>query len=84
MTSRLEQLNSNNQVLDIRCRGAVGVVQLVKPVDAQDAIKFFVEQGVWIRPLRDVIYLTPSLTISDDDLDKLCTAIIGYVGQLPG
>lgn len=84
MTSRLEQLNSNNQVLDIRCRGAIGVVQLVKPVDAQDAIKFFVEQGVWIRPLRDVIYLTPSLTISDDDLDKLCTAIIGYVGQLPG
>ena len=34
-----------------------------------------VEQNVWIRPFRDIIYLTPALTIAPADLTHLTTAI---------
>jgi adenosylmethionine-8-amino-7-oxononanoate aminotransferase len=38
----------------------------------------FVEEGVWIRPLGDIAYVTPPLVISGDELSRL-TAAMGRV-----
>ena len=35
----------------------------------------FLEAGVWVRPLGRVIYLTPALIASDDDIARLTGAI---------
>ncbi len=62
-------------VLDVRVKGAVGVVQMDRPVDAAGLRARFVEKGCWIKPFGDVVYLTPPLVIGEDDLSLLTRAI---------
>jgi adenosylmethionine-8-amino-7-oxononanoate aminotransferase len=63
------------RVLDVRVKGAVGVIQMDRPVDALGLRARFVEKGFWIKPFGDVIYLTPSLVMEEDDLSSLTGAI---------
>jgi adenosylmethionine---8-amino-7-oxononanoate aminotransferase len=62
-------------VRDVRVKGAVGVVQMEKAVDALGLRARFVEKGCWIKPFGDVVYLTPPLVIGEDDLSLLTRAI---------
>ena len=48
----LEPLKAHPRVVDVRCKGAVGVVQLEDDVPLQSAIEFFVDRGCWLRPLQ--------------------------------
>jgi adenosylmethionine-8-amino-7-oxononanoate aminotransferase len=82
LRERLEPLNDFDHVVDVRCLGAIGVVQLDRPIDVDSAIRFFVDRGVWIRPLRDVIYLAPSFTIGQQDLFALCDSIHALVQSM--
>lgn len=63
-------------VKDVRVRGAVGVVELHKINGLAALKKALLEQGVWIRPFRNIVYLTPALTIDEGDLEKLTSAIV--------
>jgi adenosylmethionine---8-amino-7-oxononanoate aminotransferase len=62
-------------VADVRVKGAVGVVQMERPVGAEGLRARFVEKGVWIKPFGDVIYVTPPLVIEPQDLSALTRAI---------
>jgi adenosylmethionine---8-amino-7-oxononanoate aminotransferase len=62
-------------VLDVRVKGAVGVVQMDRPVDAAGLRTRFVEKECWIKPFGDVVYLTPPLVIGENDLSSLTGAI---------
>jgi adenosylmethionine-8-amino-7-oxononanoate aminotransferase len=62
-------------VLDVRVKGAVGVIQMDRPVDAAGLRARFVEKGMWIKPFGDVIYLTPPLVIEENDLSRLTRAV---------
>ena len=63
-------------VRDVRVMGAVGVVQIDRPVAAGGLRARFVEKGFWIKPFGDVIYLTPPLNIEQADLSGLTGAIV--------
>jgi len=63
-------------VKDVRVRGAVGVVELERIDDLNALKRRFVEKGVWVRPFRNIVYLTPALTIDEADLAKLTGAIV--------
>lgn len=61
---------------DIRVLGAIGVVAFDR-IDDLEALKArFVEAGVWVRPFRNIAYLTPALTIPEADLAALITALV--------
>ena len=62
-------------VVDVRTMGAVGVVQLDHPVDVVKATDAAVEEGVWLRPFRDLIYTMPPYITSDDEVARICAAI---------
>jgi adenosylmethionine-8-amino-7-oxononanoate aminotransferase len=62
-------------VKDVRVRGAVGVVELERIAEPGALRARFVEEGVFIRPFGNVIYLTPSFTIPPDELSQLTHAI---------
>ncbi len=62
-------------VKDVRVRGAVGVVQLRQPIDAAALQRRCVAAGIWVRPFRDIVYLTPALTIGSDDLEALTVGL---------
>ena len=63
-------------VVDVRARGAIGVVELDSIGDLNALKRRFVEEDVWVRPFRNIVYLTPALTISEDDLEKLTRAVV--------
>lgn len=63
-------------VKDVRVKGAIGVVELDRIDDLNALRTQFIEQGVFIRPIGNVIYLTPAFTISSDELKTLTDAIL--------
>jgi len=62
-------------VVDVRVKGAIGVVQLDRVPDLDAMRQRFLEEGVWVRPFEDVIYLMPPLVIGPADLDTLIQAV---------
>ena len=69
-------------VKDVRVLGAIGVVEMARIDDLNTVRARFVEEGVFIRPLGNVIYLTPAFTIAADELKRLIDAIVKVVGTL--
>jgi adenosylmethionine-8-amino-7-oxononanoate aminotransferase len=63
-------------VVDVRARGAIGVVELDRIADVNGLKRRFVDEGVWVRPFRNIVYLTPALTIGEEDLAKLTDAVV--------
>ncbi len=76
LNKTLSKVRDINSVVDVRVRGAIGVIQLSE-IDDLDWLKTqFVDRGVFIRPLGNVIYLTPAFTIGEDELSQLTDAVI--------
>ena len=71
----LEPCRSLPHVVDVRVKGAIGVVQLEEGIDVYALRPRFVEQGVWIRPFKDVVYLMPPFVISSEELKVLTRAV---------
>ena len=69
-------------VKDVRVRGAIGVVELNQIDDLDSLRAHFIEQGVFIRPIGNIVYLTPAFTISSDELKTLTDAVVKTVRQL--
>jgi adenosylmethionine---8-amino-7-oxononanoate aminotransferase len=68
-------------VIDVRVKGAIGVVELDRIDDLNDLKARLLAEGVWIRPFRTIVYLTPALTIDETDLAKLTGAIVKVLGE---
>jgi adenosylmethionine-8-amino-7-oxononanoate aminotransferase len=66
---------------DVRVRGAVGVVELDGIANLNDLKRRLAAEGVWVRPFRNIVYLTPALTIGEDDLKILTDAVVKVVGE---
>ena len=63
-------------VVDVRVLGAIGVVQLDRPVNLARVTQTAVAAGVWLRPFRDLIYTMPPYITGDEDLARICGAIV--------
>jgi adenosylmethionine-8-amino-7-oxononanoate aminotransferase len=63
-------------VVDVRVKGAIGVVELeASKMDKIWLREQFVERGVWLRPLKNVVYILPALNIEQADLLRLTSAV---------
>jgi adenosylmethionine-8-amino-7-oxononanoate aminotransferase len=68
-------------VVDVRVRGAIGVVELSAIGNLDELKRRFIERGVFIRPFRNIVYLTPALTIAKEELETLTDAIFAVLSE---
>jgi adenosylmethionine-8-amino-7-oxononanoate aminotransferase len=63
-------------VVDVRVLGAIGVVELERPVDVAAATRASMELGVWLRPFRNLVYTMPPYITTDDDVARIAAAVV--------
>ena len=78
----LSPLAAHPRVRDVRVLGAIGVVQTRDPVPVAEMQRHFVDQGVWIRPFADLVYLMPPYVIPAADVTRLTQAIASAIDGL--
>ncbi|MEJ0092124.1 MAG: adenosylmethionine--8-amino-7-oxononanoate transaminase [Methylocella sp.] len=77
----LEPCRNLSRVRDVRVKGAIGVVELDRIDDMNDLKRRFIEAGVWVRPFRNIVYLTPAFTIDEADLQRLTGSIVSVLQE---
>ena len=79
LVTGLEPCSDFAWVSDVRVLGAIGVVELAKPVDMRVVLPQFVEAGVWVRPFGKLVYLMPPYITGASDLQQLTAAVVEVV-----
>jgi adenosylmethionine-8-amino-7-oxononanoate aminotransferase len=82
LRAELSPLRSHPRVRDVRVLGAIGVVQTRGKVPVAALQRHFVEQGVWIRPFDDLVYLMPPYVMSPGDVSLLTAAVASGLDRL--
>ena len=68
-------------VAEVRCKGGIGVIELVEPVNMASITRRFIDKGVWIRPFGRLVYVMPPYVISSEELTRLLTAMTEAVAE---
>ena len=71
------------QVKEVRCLGAIGVIEMKQAVDMKSITRQFVDAGVWMRPFGKLVYMMPAYNIDDEALEFLCAAVVDIVSRQP-
>jgi adenosylmethionine-8-amino-7-oxononanoate aminotransferase len=69
-------------VVDVRVLGAIGVIEMDRPVDLRVATPVALEHGVWLRPFRNLVYVMPPYICTPEELAQICSAMVAVAGEL--
>lgn len=75
LKNKLLPLQAHASVEDVRCLGAIGVVQMKSAVNVALIQQCFIERGAWIRPFGKLIYVMPPFICTNTQIDRLTHAI---------
>lgn len=78
----LKPLETLPQVEEVRVLGAIGVIEMIEPVDMATITPLFVKNGIWIRPFGKLIYTMPAYNMSPADLETLIKGISYVINAL--
>lgn len=84
MTEALEPCRTLPGVRDVRTLGAIGVVELETLGNPDKLRQKLIAHGAWIRPFRNIVYLTPAFTITEADLRSCAAQSIPCWQNKPG
>ena len=63
-------------VVDVRVLGAIGVIEVDRPVDLRVATPVAIEHGVWLRPFRNLIYVMPPFICTPAEVAQITSAMV--------
>ncbi|MDN5891443.1 MAG: adenosylmethionine--8-amino-7-oxononanoate transaminase [Psychrobacter sp.] len=66
-------------VAEVRCLGAVAVIELDDAVDMPTFQTLLINNGIWVRPFGKLVYIMPPYIIMDEELVTLCQALLKVV-----
>jgi len=79
MEQQLEPAALLDGVAEVRCLGAVAVIELDDAVDMPTFQTLLIDNGIWVRPFGKLVYIMPPYLITDDELATLCQALLKVV-----
>lgn len=83
LKEHLSPLQELKSVRDVRCLGAIGVVEMHQPVNMEQLIPLFIKAGIWVRPFGKLVYLEPPfMAITDDELLVLTKGLTTVLQQM--
>jgi adenosylmethionine---8-amino-7-oxononanoate aminotransferase len=71
LASNLGEAIGHRRVVDARSLGAVGVIECKQTINVAKMQRYFVDNGVWIRPYKNLIYIMPPYIIKEEELKML-------------
>lgn len=79
LKNELKKLENHKKIKNTRVLGAIGVLQIDTNLEEIFKLReYFTQNGIWLRPFADVIYIMPPLTISNEELLKITNSISNY------
>jgi adenosylmethionine---8-amino-7-oxononanoate aminotransferase len=69
-------------VADVRVLGAIGVIEMRRPVDMAVATDAALRHGVWLRPFRNLVYAMPPYVCTPDEVARIGSAMVGVARAL--
>ena len=76
----IDKLQLNPKVKNARSKGVIMAFELDVKMERygnlrNELFKFFMDRGMFLRPLGNTIYIVPPYTISSEELQKLYSVI---------
>lgn len=81
LSQLLEPCREFDGVIDVRTKGSVGVIQVSSLHNLERLRARIVKEGIWLRPFGDMIYMTPALSMTAEELRTLCEATVRAVQE---
>lgn len=78
----LEPARALPGVADVRVLGAIGVVEMQRPVDMRVATAAALRHRVWLRPFRNLVYVMPPYICTAEEIAQITSAVSGVVRAL--
>lgn len=79
MQQHLDVAANLDGVEEVRCLGAVAVIELNEAVNMPVFQSLLIDNGIWVRPFGKLVYIMPPFVITDDELIILCQALLNVV-----
>ena len=75
LKEELEPCRQKASVADVRCMGAIGVLEMKEAIDVPRIQESLIEQGVWLRPFGKLLYTMPPFVIKPEELSRITSAM---------
>jgi adenosylmethionine---8-amino-7-oxononanoate aminotransferase len=63
-------------VADVRVLGAIGVVEMTRPVDLRVATAAALRNGLWLRPFRNLVYAMPPYICTPAEVAQISSGMV--------